>query len=143
LPQNEVHFPNVRDVFHEFLVHHRRTQVRDIHKTHLGYAFVRFEHIYDRDNYIARSPHPYGDVTFTFVKHDEGRNWRMMEFNRQCWLMLLGFPLDLWYAEHVQSAIASFGRVIHWEEDHINLARMLVQARVTDLVNIPRHIVSS
>jgi hypothetical protein len=104
---------------------------------------VRFENIYDRDNYIAWSPHPYGDVTFTFVKHNEGRNWRMMEYNCECWLMLLGFPLDFWSTEHVQSAIDSFGRVLHWEEDHSNLARMLVKARVTDLVDIPRHIVFS
>jgi hypothetical protein len=90
---NEVPFPNVRDVLHEFLIHHKRIRVRDIQKTHLGQAMVRFEHIYDRDNCIALSPHPYGDVTFSFVKHNEGKNWRRMEFNMDCWLMLLGFPL--------------------------------------------------
>jgi hypothetical protein len=51
------------------------------------------------------------------------------------------FPLDFWSIEDVQSAIASFGRVLHWEEDHSNLARMLVKAQVTDLVEIPRHII--
>jgi hypothetical protein len=102
---------------------------------------VRFEHIYDRDNYVACSPRPYGDVQLTFVKDNEGRNWRMMEFNCECWLMLLGFPLDFWSTEHVQSAIASFGRVLNWEEDHSNLARMLVKVRVTDLVEIPKHII--
>jgi hypothetical protein len=45
--------------------------------------------------------------------------------------------------EHVQSTIASFGRVLHWEEDHANLARMLVKARVTDLESVPRFIVLS
>jgi hypothetical protein len=53
------------------------------------------------------------------------------------------FPLDFWSIEDVQSAIASFGRVLHWEEDHSNLTRMLVKAQVTDLVEIPRHIIFS
>jgi hypothetical protein len=30
LPENEVHFPNVTNVVHEFLVHHRRVRIRDI-----------------------------------------------------------------------------------------------------------------
>jgi hypothetical protein len=66
-----------------------------------------------------------------------------MEFNRECWIMLLGVPLDFWSTEHIQSAIASFGRVLHWEEDHSNLARVLVNARVTNLEDMPRHIVLS
>jgi hypothetical protein len=66
-----------------------------------------------------------------------------MEFNRECWIMLLGVPLDFWSTEHIQSAILSFGRVLHWEEDHINLARILVKARVTNLEDVPRHIVLS
>jgi hypothetical protein len=63
LPENDVHFPNIRDVIHEFLVHHRRVCIRDIQKTHLGQVLVRFDHIYDRDNLIAQRPLPYGDVT--------------------------------------------------------------------------------
>jgi hypothetical protein len=94
LPVDEVHFPNVREVIHEFLVHDRRVCIRDIQKSHLGQALVRFEHIYDRDDFIAQSTHPYGDVTFTFTKHNNGRNSRPIEFNRECWLMLLGFPSD-------------------------------------------------
>jgi hypothetical protein len=94
LPADEVLFHNVREVVHEFLVHHRRLRIRDIQKPHLGQAMVRFEHIYDKDNMIAQGPQPYGDVSFSFTRHNEGRNWRLIEFNRECWLMLLGFPLD-------------------------------------------------
>jgi hypothetical protein len=36
LPMDEVHCPNVKDVIHEFLVHHIRVHMRDIQKTHLG-----------------------------------------------------------------------------------------------------------
>jgi hypothetical protein len=50
-------------------------------------------------------------------------------------------PLDFWSTEHIQSAIASFGRVLHWEEDYTNLARLQVKARVTDLAAMPKHII--
>jgi hypothetical protein len=47
--------------------------------------------------------------------------------------MLLGFPLDHWNHDTIQNAIASFGRVILWENDKRYLASLLVKARVTDL----------
>jgi hypothetical protein len=94
LPQEEALFPNVREILHEFLVHPRRIHIRDIQRTHLGLALVRFEHIYDRDNHFALNPLSYGDVSISITKHYEGRNWRLIEFNRECWLMLLGFPMD-------------------------------------------------
>jgi hypothetical protein len=84
LPQHQAHFAAIRDVANEFLLQHKRVRIREIQKSHLGQALVRFEHIYDRDNMIAQSPHPYGDVAFSFVKHNEGRNWRSVEYNREC-----------------------------------------------------------
>jgi hypothetical protein len=82
LPQDEVLFPNVREVVDEFLVHHKIIRVIDKRRTHLGQALVWFDNIYDRDILIAQSPHPYGDVSLTLLKHNEGRNWRLIAFNR-------------------------------------------------------------
>jgi hypothetical protein len=141
LPQHEVHFPVVKEIVREFLVQHKGVRVRDIQRSHLGQVLVRFEHIYDRESLVALSPHPYGDAYFSFSKHNEGRNWRLMEYNRECWLMLLGFPLDFWTTDHIQHAIASFGRVLTWEDDSSNLTRLLVKARVRNLEDVPRHIV--
>jgi hypothetical protein len=78
-----------------------------------------------------------------FVRHNQGRNWRALNFNRECWLMLLGFPLDHCNHSSIQNAIASFGRVILWENDRGFLARLLVKARVTDLEDVPHFIVIS
>jgi hypothetical protein len=55
--------------------------------------------------------------------------------------MLLGFPLDYWTHESIQSAIGAFGRVVLWENDKNHLARLLVRARVTDLQEVPHFIV--
>jgi hypothetical protein len=68
LPQHQVHFTDIRDVANEFLLQHKRVRIREIQKSHLGQALVYFERIYDWDNLIAQSPHPYGDVSFSFVK---------------------------------------------------------------------------
>jgi hypothetical protein len=129
---HEVQFANIREISLEFLTQHKRVHINDIQRTHLGQALVQFHHIYDRDNLIAQSPHPYGDVAISLVKHNEGRNWRLVEYSRECWLMLMDFPVDLWSSEHVHNAIASFGKVITWENDPSHLARILVKARVTN-----------
>jgi hypothetical protein len=47
--------------------------------------------------------------------------------------MLMGFPLDNWNHECIQSAIGSFGRLLLWENDMAYLARLLVKAHVTEL----------
>jgi hypothetical protein len=57
--------------------------------------------------------------------------------------MLLGFPLDYLSQENIRHAIASFGKMLTWEEDKSNRNSLLVKARVTDLGDIPKHIVMS
>jgi hypothetical protein len=143
LPLHEVHFSILREIVQEFLVRHKRVWIRDIQRSLLGQALVRFEHIFDHDNLIALSPHPYGDVSFLCVRRNEGRNWHLMEYNRECWLMLLWFLLDFWTTDHIQNAIASFEQVLTWDDDSSNLARLLVKARVTNLEDVLRHLVFS
>jgi hypothetical protein len=82
-------------------------------------------------------------VFFSFTKHNEGQNWRQIDYNREVWLFLLGFPMDCLSQENLQHAIASFGKLLTWEEDKSNRNRLLVKARVTDLEDVPKHIVMS
>ena len=80
----------------EFLEEHMRARVRDIQPTHLGQALARFAFAHDRDRLVNNSPTPYGGVDFQVVRHNQGRNWRAMSFNRECWLMLMGLPFAHW-----------------------------------------------
>jgi hypothetical protein len=57
--------------------------------------------------------------------------------------MLLGFPLDYLITESIQNAIATFGKVMIWENDRSHLAMLLVKARVTNLEDVPHFIVVS
>jgi hypothetical protein len=117
LPGNAMHFGPVQELLHEFLEDRRRILVREIQPSHLGQALVRLDSVHDRDLLVNSSPHQYGDVQISFARHNQGRNWRALNFNRDCWLMLLGFPLDYWNLASIQNAISSFGRVILWEND--------------------------
>jgi hypothetical protein len=37
--------------------------------------------------------------------------------------MLMGFPLDYWTSANIQSAIASFGHLILWENERDHLTK--------------------
>lgn len=76
LPGNPLHFPTIEEILREFLEQYRRTPINEVQPTHLGQAFVRFEHEHDRDRFVIGSPHAYGDVYISFVRHNQGRNWR-------------------------------------------------------------------
>lgn len=109
--------------------------------THLGQAFARFKNVYDKDRLVEVGPLQFGDVTITFVDHNKGRNWRAVNFNRECWLLLLGYPPEFRENDFVVNTISSFGRVISWVDDERHLARILVRARVIDYVSVPQFLV--
>lgn len=85
---------------------------RDIQPTHLGQALVKFTHVYDRDTLVLDIPHFFGNVSVSFVKHNEGRNCRRLQFNQHCWLLLLGFPNDYRTRRHIQNALGKFAKVL-------------------------------
>jgi hypothetical protein len=105
-------FGPIREVILKFLEEHMRFEVRDIQPTHLGQALVHFVHVHDRDILVNHSPYPYDDVQISFARHNQGRNWRTTNINRECWLTLMDFPLEYWNSESIQSAIDSFGKML-------------------------------
>jgi hypothetical protein len=117
--------------------------VREIQPSHLGQALVRLVHVHDRDNLVYNSPFNYGDVQISFAKHNEGWNWRALNFNKECWLMLLGFPVDYWDTKIIHNALAPFGRLIIWENNRSYRTRLLVKVRITDVQDVPHFIVIS
>lgn len=140
---NPLHFPTVEEILREILEEHRGVNIREVQPCHLGQAFVRFKNEYDRDRFVSESPHPYGDVHISFTKHNQGRNWRRVNFNQECWLMLMGFPNGYWKQEYVDTVMGPLGKAISWDDNPNHLTRMLVRARVVDLASIPHFIVFS
>jgi len=73
LPGNELNFAAVPNIVREFLAM-QRIGHRAVMPCHLGQAYVRFTHAYDRDNLVRHSPCPFGNIQLSFAKHNEGRN---------------------------------------------------------------------
>lgn len=73
LPGNVLDFENVDEVLREFFVA-RRVWITDIQDCCLSQAYVRFDRAFDGDTLIQQGPIPYDNVTFTFIRHNEGRN---------------------------------------------------------------------
>ena len=137
IPEQQVTFQAIREVVSDFLVNEQHVVMTDMQPTHLGQAFVRFKNVFDRDRLIQHGAYVFGNVTITFVEHNKGRNWRAINFNRECWMLLLGYLPDYREDEYVVNTICSFGRVISWVDDVRHLSRILVRARVVDLESIP------
>lgn len=142
LPGNALSFNQVRNTVRDCLVQ-LRVVPRGIYPCHLGQAFVRFHHAYERDNLVLQSPLDFGHVQLSFIKHNEGRNWRRVEYNEECWMMLLGMPNDYKTERHIYNAVSDFSRMILWEESDDFPGRILVRARVQSVESVPQFIVYS
>ena len=138
--QDEVLFRNVREVLEDFLQHDPVAQVgvREIQPCPFGEAYVQFRHVRDRDRLVRDSPHAFGDVFISFTRHNEGRNWRRVNFNRICWLLIVGIPFDNCNTEDIAAAVTRFAKIISWEKEDALKGKVLVKARVTDLQEIPK-----
>ncbi|XBH56170.1 hypothetical protein VPH35_078074 [Triticum aestivum] len=126
-------FPNVRDVLEEFIVVHKQLGLRDIQRCPFGEAYVRLTRVRDRDKLVLDSPHEFGDVFISFVRHDEGRNHRRVHFNRTVWLLLTGVPFDFRNTEDLATAVSKFGRLISWDKEDDNMGRIVLKARVMNV----------
>nr|TKV93953.1 hypothetical protein SEVIR_9G263700v2 [Setaria viridis] len=144
LPPGEILFGPLRNVILQFLEHDLGLEVLDIQRCPFGrgQAYVRMGRPSDRDALIAQSPHFRNGFAFSFVQHNRAANARRVNFNRECWLMLIGFPLDSCSVREIEDAIRSFGRMILWQKDNV-LARIILKARVTELIDIPHYLILS
>lgn len=142
LPGNPIDFAAVDEILREFF-HERRIHFTEIQPSTLGQALVRFAHRIDRDNLVSLGPIPFQDVHISFTEHNKGRNWRRAYFNTEVWLMLMEFPADYWEHGHIQNALSSFGKLLHWRNDRSRLVRLILKARVLDLQSVPQFIVLS
>jgi hypothetical protein len=55
----------------------------------------------------------------------------------EVWLMFLGLNVDLWNDTMVDKVVSEFGKLIVWEEDFQNMARVFVKLGCQDLTLFP------
>jgi hypothetical protein len=94
LPLNALmQFPAVQEVLFEFFEEHLLVELRECLRTHLGQDLVSFGNAHIRDILVNQSHFEFGDVEVSLVRYN-GHDWKALQFNRECWLMWMGFPLN-------------------------------------------------
>ncbi|KQK05969.1 hypothetical protein BRADI_2g23663v3 [Brachypodium distachyon] len=130
-------FANTRGIINHFISEHLQLRVEAIQHCPLGHAYIRLQSAADRDWLVQHSPLLHNGATFSFSKHNRGRNWHGFTYNQEVWLMLLGFHLDLSLAEHLKNVIFDWGKMVVWDRAQSNMSRIIVKVKVPDLAMIP------
>nr|TKW37951.1 hypothetical protein SEVIR_1G083000v2 [Setaria viridis] len=143
LPQFQVSFQSIRELLDDFLRNHKGLAIHSIQLCPYGQAYVRFHFVHDKDFLIGGGQHQYGQYKISFSDHNRGWNNRLTTMNCEAWVMLLGLNIGYWTKSDIEKAVAVFGRLLVWEEDPNNLARVIVKVRVVDLTEIPWFLVCS
>ncbi|KAM0922748.1 hypothetical protein ACQ4PT_005977 [Festuca glaucescens] len=111
--------------------------VHHISRSGMGTALVQFVDVATRDAAMARSPFFMGDSTMRVIKHNRGLNHRNCTFTHDAWVMMMNYPLGAWTVEKVREAVSEFGKLLVWNRDTSNRARIIVKIRVPDILEIP------
>nr|TKW28031.1 hypothetical protein SEVIR_3G297000v2 [Setaria viridis] len=143
-PPGEIPFADVQNAVVGLIEDELELHIQEIQRCpfHRAQAFIRLNRATDRDALVQHSPFNRNGLSFSFVHHNRGPNARRVLFNRECWLLLIGYPLDSRNLDDIRDAIKSFGRLICWQKDNI-MARVVVKARVTDLEDVPHYLIFS
>lgn len=129
LPQHQLNFNLIHATIVDFLNAHA-ISYETIQPCPFGQAYVKFTYMHQRDLLIHNSPLPFGNGSITFIPHDRAWNNRTVVMTHEVWLMLISLNMDLWTHALVDKAVSEFGKLIVWEEDFNNMARVMVRARV-------------
>jgi hypothetical protein len=51
-----------------------------------------------------------------FIPHDEAENARAFAIDREAMILILAYPEDLRYTQHVARAVSQFGILMGWDD---------------------------
>ncbi|TVU25943.1 hypothetical protein EJB05_28466, partial [Eragrostis curvula] len=123
----------------DFVEIHARKHVLSFAPHPHGIGIFQLGSACERDTLVLTSPHLVGHLPVNFVKHDEApMNYRRSPFTRTCWVMMLGYPLDMKELKFIDQVCSSFGQLLQWNSSDTNLARILVYVMIDDPLEVPR-----
>jgi hypothetical protein len=67
-------------------------------------------------------------------------NFRTITFTHKCWILLLGFPLDLKDSNIITRVCSLFAKVLHWNSKDPRRSRVL-KVLVEDPLEVPHSLV--
>ncbi|KAM0837004.1 hypothetical protein ACQ4PT_061951 [Festuca glaucescens] len=97
---------------HDHIEQHLHWDVVSFAESAVGLGLFRMADSAIRDMLVAQPPHELGHGRMlSFVRHDEGENFRATVYTRLSWLMLLNMPFDYRTEEFIRDAVAKFGKM--------------------------------
>jgi hypothetical protein len=104
-----------------------------------GIGIFRLRNACERDTLVSLGPHFIGPRQINFVPHNEApMNFKTCTSTRKCWVMLLGYTLDLKEGPILTQVWAHLAKVLHWNNEDTSLSRVLLKILVEDTLDIPR-----
>ncbi|KAM0897175.1 hypothetical protein ACQ4PT_022737 [Festuca glaucescens] len=127
---------------HDHIEQHLHWDVVSFAESAVGLGLFRMADSAIRDLLVAQPPHDLGHGRMlSFVRHDEGENFRATVYTRLSWIMMLNLPFDYHTEEFIHDSVAKFGKMRGWIRDDQEPARTLVRCAYGGARDIPRSIV--
>uniref|UniRef100_K3ZND4 Uncharacterized protein n=1 Tax=Setaria italica TaxID=4555 RepID=K3ZND4_SETIT len=108
----------------------------------IGDAFVRFNNPVERERFLDKIMHFGPNYQMFFAKHDEGKNARFQNIDKEVWVMLMIFPLDAKNNTTIAKAVVGFGLLHYWHDTN-NIAIVVAKVNLNDGAKIPHGVLVS
>lgn len=141
-PEVQAQIPEIIHEVRHMIQHDFPIRVRSAFPSPLGLGLFEFDSTVQRQILLDASPIQFANGHIVVERHDEARNFRVCNYTRQCWIMLLCFPLDYQTTEFLSAAVAPFGRLLHWFEGP-NRTRVLLECLILRPERVPQSVVLS
>lgn len=87
MPNLPVQFNTIREILSDFLTDVKHMGFSEISQCPFGQAYVKLDNVFDRDELVRNSPHPFTNVHVIFETHNKCINWRRVTLNREAWIL--------------------------------------------------------
>ncbi|KAM0922234.1 hypothetical protein ACQ4PT_006329 [Festuca glaucescens] len=127
---------------HDHIVGHLHWEVVSFAESAVGHGLFCMQDSSIRDLLVAQPAHHLGHgYMLTFVRHDEGENFRSTVYTRLSWLMMLNLPMDYHNEEFLRELVAKFVKMRGWIHDNPTPARTMVRCAYVGTHDVPRSMV--
>ncbi|CAO2196617.1 unnamed protein product [Urochloa humidicola] len=126
----------------EFFALNHGVHLMEVQPCSIGDAYVRFMSPVERERFLDRILPFVPDYQMYFTKHDEGKNARFQDVDREAWVMLMAYPTDTRNNTAISKAVSGFGLLRSWH-DITNVARVVAKVNLHAHAKIPHGVLVS
>jgi hypothetical protein len=143
LPRPEgAEIDEVLNQVHDHIQENLHLEVVNFAESAVGLGLYRMRDSAVRDLLVNQPAHQLENGrTVTFVRHDEGENFRATVYTRLSWLMMLNLPMDYRNEEFLRDSVAKFGKMRGWIREDPTPARTLIRVAYGGTRDVPRSLV--